>query len=435
MSPRAALLALLLVGCWLPSDAGAQDEPTPFWLPADPTPPPKKKAKERKQADEGEPGASVYVVPGEDEVAPPRKQGQKRGQKPLKAEKKPQQKTKPAKKAKKAAPPPEDDLPTAAPPSRKRKHEPLPAFPHLDPEDPARAPPAPPRPAREAGPAPAVREPEPPRPALELEPARRPLVSPSVSPSVSPLVSPSVSPLINPVARPKKEAFDPEQELGPAPVKPSEPAAPPPAPRPEPKQPKAEAPAAGDTPLRPERAPEVREPLPPEPPPEEYVPVPLRWRRSLTLLALGGMWQKPQGDGRAFEPGYGLQVGWAFAPWLLLDLTVLRSGSTQGSGFASTSLTHTLVAARLWAAWNKGVFSAIGGVGVGGALSQTVYSLQDVLQPETTLSATALQTVVSAGIGGRARPWRGLEVRLEVNTLLRDGRLEPILIAGAGWAF
>ena len=472
MSLRPALLALLLLG-WLPSRALAQGEPTPFWMPTEAEPPPKKKAKEKpRKSDEPEPGASVYVAPGDDD-APPRKKGQKppKKQAPPKPEKKAQKSpVKKVEKPSKRAAPPEDVEP--APPPRNSKHEPLPAFPHLDPDEPARAP-APARPAREAEPARRARPLEPP-PAPEPEPVRRPqrpkkevfdpeeetVSAPAKPPEKAPRPPPPQDPPApEPRKPPKVDAPPPARIREPEPVRAPEPAREPPAPAREAERPRGrtlpplpgiepERPSAAplvpepaplppaETRLRPERIAEIREPPATEPPPEEeYVPVPLRWKRSLTILALGGMWQKPQGDGRAFEPGYGLQVGWALAPWLLLDLTILRSGSTQGSGFASTSLTHSLFAARLWAAWNKGMFSAIGGLGFGGALSQTVYSIQDVNQPATTLPATALKTVLSGGVGGRARPWRGLEVRVEVNTLLRDGRIEPLLIVGAGWAF
>ena len=424
MSARRALLALLLFGSTFPSPAGAQDEPTPFWMPTETAPAPKKKKEKPKRAPpEPEGGSSVYVAPSPDDAPPARRKGQK-----------PPKPPKPGPKPRKTeAPPP---LQKDEPAPRPRKHEPLPAFPHLDPDEPKKP----------------VAEPTLSRPAGDAEPAR-PLPAPESAPE---------PPARPPALRPKKEVFDPDDQTVRSAPKPTD-KAPPPAPLPRAREPAPE-PARGRTlpslpavePERPiaaplvpesprpppssihlqhERAPEAREASEAPASPDEYVPVPLRWRRSLTLLALGGAWQKPQGTGRSFEPGYGLQVAWAFGPWLQIDLTALRAGSTKGSGFASTSLTHNLLAARLWATWNLGAFSVMGGAGFGGVLSQTLYSLQDVGQPESTLPATALKMVVTSGVGARARPWRGLEVRLEVNTLLRDGRIEPVLIAGLGWAF
>ena len=153
------------------------------------------------------------------------------------------------------------------------------------------------------------------------------------------------------------------------------------------------------------------------------------------MIGVGGLWQKEHGDGRGFEPAYGVQVGWAPLPWLLVDLTAVRAGQGQGNGFASARVDHSLVLLRAFAAWNRGAFSLFAGGGAGGVLAQTVYTLQDVGQPASTLPATALKLAAQAGAGARLRPWRGLEVRTEVTTLLRDGRLEPLFTLGAGWAF
>ena len=261
---------------------------------------------------------------------------------------------------------------------------------------------------------------------------------------------------------PKKEAFGVEEDEPAAASKPSSPApAPAPSrqdpvkarPAPAPSRPRtksAEQPPErsrtlpalpGVEPAPPPRSPPLAPPPAAPPPeakadePEEQMPVALRWRRSLWALAVAGGWQKSHGDGRGFELAYGLQLGWAPQPWLLLDLTFTRAGQQQGNGFASARVDHTLAMVRGFAAWNRGLVSLFAGGGAGGALAQTVYTLQDVGQPASTLPATAFKLAVQAGAGARMRPWRGLEVRAEVSTLLRDGRLEPLVTFAAGWAF
>ena len=404
---RCTLLALLSLALLVPGTAAAQEGPTPFWLPTEPGPAPNKPNKPKKP---------------------------KTSKKPKKAQ---QQREKQQKQTRKRAQPP---APASHEPTRTRKREPLPALPHLVPDEP----PASPLPARDDGSArpapepvrrPVLRPPkeifDPEAPEAAVPPARPPERSPPSEPRAAEPRAPRSK---SAPARPAEPAAVPTPARGattpePARTLPATPAAEPARPLPF-----VSEPPPASLRLRPEVAAVAAVPSAP-PDPEESLPVPERWRRSFWLLALGGVWQKPRADGRAFEPSIGLQAGYALAPWLLVDLTALRAGSTQGSGFASASLVHTLLVARLQVAWSRGAFSWLGGTGFGGALSQTVYSLQDVGQPESTLPATALRTVLTAGAGLRVRPWRGLELRLEVNALLRDGRLEPWLVGGAGWSF
>jgi hypothetical protein len=291
------------------------------------------------------------------------------------------------------------ERPPRAEKSRKRKLEPLPPLPHLEPDlppsrsvEPARAPPA----TREQTP---VREQTPLPPLPTLEPERPPPAK---------------------VDPPSSSSWLPPASLTPPPVQTAPPGAAPQAALP--------APAASGPTTAPGASPVSR-------PDDEDAPVPPRWRRSLTVLALGGLWQTQRGDSMAFDPAYGLQVGYAIVPWLLVDVTAMRAGSTQGNGFASATVNHTFFAGRLWLAWNKGFLSLIGGGGFGGTLAQTRYFLQDVGQPPATIDANALELAAQAGLGARLRPWSGLEIRVEVTSLLREGRFEPLLIGGAGWAF
>ncbi len=395
---RGLLLAAALCGAALlsPVGAAAQEEPTPFWMPVEPEKPaPRPKAKpatpsvKKKPAADGG-GSQVYIAGDADDDLPRSKK--KHGKGTVKA-----QPVKPAKKKAKASREPDYDDPPPEPKPRKKAFEPLPAFPHLEPE-------AAPRPSRD--PAPSA-----PEPVRTGPPAAPPPLE------AAPAVAPGEEPGRRPVLHPKKEAFDVEEdEPAPAP-KPSSPA-----PKPAPSRQDAPPPAAPP----PEASADE---------PEEPMPVALRWRRSLWALAVAGGWQKSHADGRGFELAYGLQLGWAPQPWLLLDLTFTRGGQQQGNGFASARVDHTLAMVRGFAAWNRGLVSLFAGGGAGGALAQTVYTLQDVGQPASTLPATAFKLAVQAGAGARMRPWRGLEVRAEVSTLLRDGRLEPLVTFAAGWAF
>jgi hypothetical protein len=458
---RRGLLSLAAALCGaallLPAAAVAQEEPTPFWMPVEPEKPAPKQKKEKpaakkKQSADDE-GSQVYIAGDADDDAP---KGKKKGGKGTVKAVRP---VKPAKKAKAAREPDYDD-PPPEPKPRKKAFEPLPAFPHLEPE-------VVPQPARE----PSTAAPAPSAPA-PIAPA----AAPPGEPAPAPAATPGEEPVRRPVLRPKKEAFGVEEDEPKPAAKPPAPAPAPapeaapakkdkgktkPAPAPAPARPapRAAEPAAVPPPERPRTlpalpgvepappprsAPIVTEPVAPAPAPvaevkadepEEYQPVALRWRRNLWVLAQAGGWQKPHGDARGFELAYGLQLGWAPAPWLLLDLSVVRAGQQQGNGFANARVDHTSALVRGFVAWNRGLVSLFAGGGAGGVLAQTVYTLQDVGQPASTLPATAFRLAAQVGAGARMRPWRGLEVRAEVTTLLRDGRLEPLVTFGAGWAF
>jgi len=75
------------------------------------------------------------------------------------------------------------------------------------------------------------------------------------------------------------------------------------------------------------------------------------------------------------------------------------------------------------------------GAGLGQALTQTHYTLQDVGGNPVGLDATSSRTVTEVTAAARGRLFRGLEARAEVSALLRDGRLELLPILGIGAAF
>ena len=439
-----------------PARGIAQEEPTPFWMPVEPEKPaPKKKAPavpaaKKKQA-HGDDSSQIYIAGDADDDTSNNKTNKKDKKKGGRGTVKAVKPMKPPQKSKAAPEPesPEYEKPLPEPKPRKKAFEPLPAFPHLEPEITPRPSPGETSDSISSSPSRS--------PAPALVPSAAPAPS-GVEPAPAPAApAPAEEPVRRPVLRPKKEAFGVEEDVPAPAAKPTTAPATSPAPAPPPakkekgktKPPPAPAPApaqstetakeaAGPPPERPRTLPALPV-LPGAEPkfeePEEYQPVALRWRRNLWVLAQAGGWQKPHGDGRGFELAYGLQLGWAPMPWLLLDLSATRAGQAQGNGFASAQVDHTLLLVRAFAAWNRGPVSLFAGGGAGGVLAQTVYTLQDVGQPASTLPATAFKLAAQVGAGARMRPWRGLEVRAEVTTLLRDGRLEPLVTYGAGWAF
>ena len=75
------------------------------------------------------------------------------------------------------------------------------------------------------------------------------------------------------------------------------------------------------------------------------------------------------------------------------------------------------------------------GGGGGVAFAQTHYTLVDVASGSTSgLDAVALKPVIGITAAGRMRIFRGLQVRVEVSGLVRDGRVELLPLFGLGWS-
>ena len=169
----------------------------------------------------------------------------------------------------------------------------------------------------------------------------------------------------------------------------------------------------------------------PEPRPDE--------RRRWSLGAAFGSWGKSRSDGggRDWQVAYGLRIGRALWPALELEVELLRAGGSAGSPFVSASATHNLAALRAFWVLGDRLALLLGG-GAGAALAQTHYTLQPSTDPGVVaagLDATAVKSVIEITASGRARIFRGLEVRGEVSAAMRDGKLELLPLLGAGAAF
>jgi len=161
--------------------------------------------------------------------------------------------------------------------------------------------------------------------------------------------------------------------------------------------------------------------------------------RNFSVDATFGAWAKSSSDGsgRAWQLAYGVRGGYAILPALEAELELVRAGATAGSPFVSASTTHNLAALRLFYVVGDRLALLLGGGG-GIAIAQTHYTLQpstDPNTPATGIDATAIKPVMQITAAGRARVFRGLEVRAEVSAIARDGRLDLLPLLGAGWAF
>ncbi len=151
-----------------------------------------------------------------------------------------------------------------------------------------------------------------------------------------------------------------------------------------------------------------------------------------------GLWGKSpiEGGGRSYDVAYGLRFGYELLPGRVeLELLALRAGRTAGTAFANATTTHNLLALRAFYLLGAGRFTALLGGGAGTALAQTHYTVQDVGGTPVSLDATSARLVVQVTAGARARVYRGLDLRAEVSAVLRDGKLDVLPLAGAGWAF
>jgi len=195
-------------------------------------------------------------------------------------------------------------------------------------------------------------------------------------------------------------------------------------------------------PILPPPAPVIAQP---EPEPEPVAVETRNW----TFDLLGGGWAKSRSDGggRSWDLAYGLRAGYGFFDdQLELELQLARAGGTSGSPFVYTTATHDLAAARaFWVlstspsgeeggSWLDPFALLLGGGG-GVALAQTHYALIDVISNTPTgLDANAIKPVMEITAAGRARVFRGLQLRAEVSAMLRDGRIEFLPLFGLGWA-
>jgi hypothetical protein len=245
---------------------------------------------------------------------------------------------------------------------------------------------------------------------------------------------------IAPAPRPAETPYKPPPAMAPTPVAPKEARkTPAPAPAAPPAAAVVPAPIAPSPAPAPARTPSpvvVAEPAPiilpePEPSPPEL--------RRFGANLFVGTWgvARSDGGGRTWDLAYGLRVAFAFTENIEADLSALRTGSTEGSPFVSTSATHNLFVLRGFWVWGKDL-AFLAGLGGGVALAQTHYSLQpttDSGAPPSGLDATAPKPVMEITAAGRWRFWGGLEARGEVSGMMRDGRLEWVPLLGLGGSF
>ncbi len=178
----------------------------------------------------------------------------------------------------------------------------------------------------------------------------------------------------------------------------------------------------------------VAEPPAPEPVSEEPRWTPQRFSVGLAF----GLWGSSPIDGsdRGYDAAYGLRIGYELlADRVELELLALRASRTAGSAFANASTAHNLFSLRALYLISAGRFTALLGGGLGAALSQTHYSVQDVGGTPVGFDATSGRLVLQVTAGERARLYRGLDVRAEVSALLRDGKLDVLPLLALGWAF
>ena len=227
------------------------------------------------------------------------------------------------------------------------------------------------------------------------------------------------------IEAPPPAVVTPAPRPAPAPAPVSRPAPPPvivaPAPPPIAAPPVAEPPAPVIA--------DQQEPEPVEAPPSDI--------RAWSFDVLAGGWAKARSDGsgRAWDLAYGVRGSRGlFDDAIEIELQLARAGGSSGSPFVSTTATHTLGMLRgFWVLGDR--FALLLGGGAGVALAQTQYTLQDVVSGNvSSLSATAIKPVIGITGAGRVRVFRGLEARVEVSGMLRDGRLEYMPLFGLGWA-
>lgn len=157
-----------------------------------------------------------------------------------------------------------------------------------------------------------------------------------------------------------------------------------------------------------------------------------------SAAAVFGLWGKSSSTGaaNAYDVAYGQRIGFDVLRDLLeVEFEAVRAGATRGNPFASASATHTLLALRAFYLLGAGRLTLLAGGGAGVVVAQTHYSLRDVGTPASSLDATSARLVLQVTAAGRARIYRGLEVRAEVSGLLRDGKLELLPLLGLGAAF
>ena len=279
---------------------------------------------------------------------------------------------------------------------------------------------------------PVVRKVKPAEPTwIEPAPARVPAVEPP------PVVRAPAPAPIEPEPAPVREPI----EVEPAPVR--QPIAP--APQVEEPRPIVLLPPPAETARVPK--PIVPPPAPVETPPQPVIveaepepePVAARELRRWRFAADAGAWgvSRSDGAGRAWDFAYGLRFGCALLESFELEALVTRAGGLSGSPFVNATSTRNLAALRAFYVLGNRFALLLGG-GAGVALAQTHYTLLPSTDPGAVasgLDANALKVVISITAAGRARIVGGLEARMEVSGLLRDGRTEILPLLGVGAAF
>jgi hypothetical protein len=175
-----------------------------------------------------------------------------------------------------------------------------------------------------------------------------------------------------------------------------------------------------------------------QPEPEEEEAAPRREVKHISIDLVAGWWARSRSDGggSTWDLTWGLRGGYAFFDGKVeAELLALRTNVTEGSPFLSTTLAHTLLELRGFYVLGDR-FALLLGAGAGICIAQTHYAIVDpVAQTSSTLDASAYKAVASVAAAGRARIYGGLEARVEVSLLLRDGRVELIPLGGLGFAF
>ena len=381
------LIAAIAALAALPAIA-AEEDPPPFWLapesaeaPAVAEPPKKRKAKEKK----------------------------KKARKPRTEEKpveEPVAEERPARREKKRK-------------AQKREWWDAPLLKQKRAEEPAPRPVAPP-PAPMKREEPAVVRAPPPEPPVETPPPPEPPVKREEDLLVKPLRErPPIEPPAPAVILPK-------------PIEPA-PRAPEPAP--------VEAPAAVVA-APPLATAESRPPVVAPGPAEERaaqdarseVPALRRRRGGGSAVAFGGVWSAPDSiGGRRWDLAFGARLALDLGSGFAAEAYAAHAGASGGNPYTNLSATRSLLGLRggYWL-FERGMFAAQVGGGVGVALSQQSYGLRDVGGQPQSLEGSSLKLAPEVGAALRLRPLRFVELRLDAMLLLRDRRLEAAAGLGAG---
>jgi hypothetical protein len=161
-------------------------------------------------------------------------------------------------------------------------------------------------------------------------------------------------------------------------------------------------------------------------------------RSDWSLHATLGAWSAPAsyGTGREWDLAYGVRAAGELPGGIAVEVFGLRSGTSSGTPYASTSTSRTLIGAHggYWLYDEDGLLAVQAGGGLALSLASSDYALHDVGGDPGSLSGgSAMQLAPEIGATLRVRPMRFLEARLDLSAIFLDGRLQYLAGLGVGF--